>query len=526
MTSTGHAAERSRWLALVVLCAGMLMVILDGTIVNVALPAIQDDLGFSQSSLAWVVNAYLIPFGGLLLLAGRLGDLLGRRSVFLAGLGVFTGASLACGLAQSQEFLIGARFLQGAGGALASAVILGMIVTMFPEPRERATAIGIYSFVASAGASIGLLAGGVLTQAISWHWIFFVNLPIGVATALLALRLIGRDRGIGLAQGADVLGAVLVTAGLMLGVYTIVGAAEHGWASARTLGLGALSVALLAAFVVRQARARTPLMPLRILRSRNVSGANVVQMLMVAGLFGMFFLGVLYMQRVLGYDAIETGLAFLPVAVLIGALSLGVTPRLTLRVGNRPVLLAGLTLVIGGLALFARAPEAASYATDVLPAMLLMGAGAGLSFPSLMNLAMSGATPADGFTRNPYVLDLDPCGSSSGSAAAAAANLAALTVGTETDGSIICPAGEQNLVGIKPTIGLVSQRGIIPIAASQDTAGPMTRTVHDAAALLNVLTDPTDDDIDNAMGGNLCRCGTYPKIRAAIKRAAAMKAGA
>ncbi|HEX2507176.1 MAG TPA: DHA2 family efflux MFS transporter permease subunit [Miltoncostaeaceae bacterium] len=395
MTSTGLAAERSRWLALVVLCAGMLMVILDGTIVNVALPAIQDDLGFSQSSLAWVVNAYLIPFGGLLLLAGRLGDLLGRRSVFLAGLGVFTGASLICGLAQSQEVLIGARFIQGAGGALASAVILGMIVTMFPEPRERATAIGIYSFVASAGASIGLLAGGVLTQAISWHWIFFVNLPIGVATALLALRLIGRDRGIGLAQGADVLGALLVTAGLMLGVYTIVGAAEHGWASARTLGLGALSIALLAGFVLRQARARTPLMPLRILRSRNVSGANVVQMLMVAGLFGMFFLGVLYMQRVLGYDAIETGLAFLPVAVLIGAFSLAVTPRLTLRLGDRPVLLAGLPLIIAGLAFFARVPEAASYTTDILPAMLLMGAGAGLSFPSLMNLAMSGATPAD-----------------------------------------------------------------------------------------------------------------------------------
>jgi EmrB/QacA subfamily drug resistance transporter len=395
MTSTGLAAERSRWLALVVLCAGMLMVILDGTIVNVALPAIQDALGFSQSSLAWVVNAYLIPFGGLLLLAGRLGDLLGRRSVFLAGLGVFTGASLICGLAQSQEVLIGARFIQGAGGALASAVILGMIVTMFPEPRERATAIGIYSFVASAGASIGLLAGGVLTQAISWHWIFFVNLPIGVATALLALRLIGRDRGIGLAQGADVLGALLVTAGLMLGVYTIVGAAEHGWASARTLGLGALSIALLAGFVLRQARARTPLMPLRILRSRNVSGANVVQMLMVAGLFGMFFLGVLYMQRVLGYDAIETGLAFLPVAVLIGAFSLAVTPRLTLRLGDRPVLLAGLPLIIAGLAFFARVPEAASYTTDILPAMLLMGAGAGLSFPSLMNLAMSGATPAD-----------------------------------------------------------------------------------------------------------------------------------
>ena len=395
MTTSGSAIDRSRWLALVVLCAGMLMVILDGTIVNVALPAIQDDLGFSQSSLAWVVNAYLIPFGGLLLLAGRLGDLLGRRSVFLAGLALFTGASLLCGLAQSQEVLVGARFLQGIGGALASAVILGMIVTMFTEPRERATAIGVYSFVASAGASIGLLAGGVLTQTISWHWIFFVNLPIGLVTGLLALRLIAPDRGIGIRQGADLLGAVLVTGGLMLGVYTIVGAADHGWASARTLGLGAVAIALLAGFVVRQALARTPLMPLRILRSRNVSGANLVQVLMVAGLFGMFFLGVLYMQRVLGYDAIETGLAFLPVALLIGALSLFVTPRLTLRFGERPVLLVGLTLAIAGLALFARVPEQASYAVDILPSMLALGGGAGLAFPALMNLAMSGATPAD-----------------------------------------------------------------------------------------------------------------------------------
>jgi EmrB/QacA subfamily drug resistance transporter len=395
MRATETSTERSRWAALVVLCAGMLMVILDGTIVNVALPAIQADLGFSQSNLAWVVNAYLIPFGGLLLLAGRFGDLIGRRAVFLAGLGVFTGASLFCGLAQSQEVLIGARLLQGAGGALASAVILGMIVTMFPEPREQATAIGVYSFVASAGASIGLLAGGALTQAISWHWIFFVNIPIGAVTALLALRLVPSHRGIGLRRGADALGAVLVTGGLMLAVFTIVEAAEVGWASARTLGTGAVALALLAAFVVRQARARIPLMPLRIFRSRNVTGANVVQMLMVAGLFGMFFLGVLYMQRVLGYDAIETGLAFLPVAVLIGVLSLAVSPRLTLRFGGRAVLLAGLVLEVAGLALFSRAPVGASYAVDILPVMLLLGVGAGLAFPALTSLAMSSATPSD-----------------------------------------------------------------------------------------------------------------------------------
>ena len=388
-------SDRSRWLALVVLCAGMLMIILDGTIVNVALPAIQDDLGFSQADLAWVVNAYLIPFGGALLLAGRIGDLIGRRRMFLSGLTLFTAASLLCGLAGSQELLIGARFLQGVGGAMTSAVILGMIVTMFPEPREQAKAIGVYSFVASAGASIGLLAGGALTEAINWHWIFFVNLPIGIGTALLAARLLERDEGIGIDKGADIPGAVLVTGSLMLAVYTIVEAAEEGWGSAQTLVLGGVAVALMALFVAREASARTPLIPLRIFRSRNVSGANAVQMMMVAGLFGMFFLGALYLQRVLGYDALEVGLAFLPVALLIGTLSLGFSARLILRFGPRAVLLPGLALSAAGLALFARAPVDAGYVVDVLPSMVLLGIGAGLSFPSLMGMAMAGATRSD-----------------------------------------------------------------------------------------------------------------------------------
>jgi EmrB/QacA subfamily drug resistance transporter len=395
MDPTVGTAARERWLALVVLCAGMLMIILDGTIVNVALPAIQGDLGFSQSSLAWVVNAYLIAFGGLLLLAGRLGDLLGRKRMFLTGLAVFTGASLLCGLAGSQELLIGARFVQGVGGAMTSAVILGMIVTMFPEPRERATAIGVYSFVASAGASIGLLAGGVLTQAISWHWIFFVNVPIGVVAAALAVRLLESDRGLGLRAGADVAGAVFVTAALMLGVYTIVGAGDHGWGSARTLGLGALALGLLVAFVVRQASAANPLMPLRMFRSRNVSGANVIQMLMVSGMFGMFFLAVLYLQRVLGYDAVQTGAAFLPVSVGIGVLSLVFSPRLIMRFGGRAVLLPGLTLVAAGLALLTRVPLDGEYLIDELPPMVLIGVGAGLSFPAVVTLAMSGATESD-----------------------------------------------------------------------------------------------------------------------------------
>ncbi len=393
--SSPELTDRDRWVSLVVLCVGMLMIILDATVVNVALPSIQDDLDFSQSSLAWVVNAYLIAFGGLLLLAGRLGDLVGRRRMFLLGLTVFTAASLLCGVAQSQEMLIGARFIQGIGGAMTSAVILGMIVTMFPKPAEQARAIGVYSFVASAGASIGLLAGGVLTQLINWHWIFFVNIPIGIATAIVARRLLRRDAGIGLDQGADVPGAVLIVSSLMLGVYTIVEAAEQGWGSSRTLALGAVSLALLAGFVLRESRARHPLMPLRIFRSRIVATANVVQALMVAGMFGVFFLGALYMQRVLGFDAIEVGLAFLPVSLGIGVLSLGFSARLITRFGARATLLPGLAFIAIGLLVFRAAPLNADYATDLLPALLLLGVGAGLSFPSLMTLAMSAATPGD-----------------------------------------------------------------------------------------------------------------------------------
>jgi len=388
-------SERQRWITLVVLCAGFLMIVLDQTVVNVALPSIQDDLGFSQASLAWVVNAYLIAFGGLLLLAGRLGDLIGRKRMFMIGLAVFTAASALCGLAQSQELLIAARFVQGVGGAMTSAVILGIIVTMFPEPADRAKALGVYTFVAAGGGSIGLLAGGVLTETINWHWIFYVNLPIGVATAILIARLLEDDEGIGLGQGADVPGATLVVGALMIGIYAILEAGDRGWASARTLGLGAVAIAMLVGFVVRQARARSPLVPLRIFRSRLVSAANGIQALAVAGLFGMFFLGALYLQRVLGYGAIEVGLAFLPVAVLIGALSVGVSARLIVRYGAQATLLPGLGLIAVGLGLFARVPVDGSYATDVLPVMLLIGLGGGLVFPSLFTLALSSAGPSD-----------------------------------------------------------------------------------------------------------------------------------
>ena len=393
---TQEMTDRNRWIALYVLCAGVLMIVLDVTVVNVALPSIQSDLGFSQSSLAWVVNAYLIAFGGLLLLAGRFGDILGRKSVFMAGLGLFTVASLLCGLAQSQELLVVARFVQGIGGAMTSAVVLGMIVTMFPGPREQAKAIGVYGFVASAGGSIGLLAGGVLTQSINWHWIFFINIPIAIVTGVLAHRLIVRDEGIGFGDGADVPGALLITSSLMLGVYTIVKpAADHGWASGQALAFGAVSLVLLVAFVVREATARNPLVPLRIFRSRNVTGANVLQALLVAGMFGMFFLGALYLERVLGYDALEIGFAFLPATIVMGVLSLRYSERLIMRFGARQTLIPGMVLVAIALALFTRAPVHGSYVEHVLPVMILLGFGIGVSFPALMTLAMSGATRED-----------------------------------------------------------------------------------------------------------------------------------
>jgi EmrB/QacA subfamily drug resistance transporter len=387
--------DRTRWLALYVLCAGMLMIVLDATIVNVALPSIQDSLDFSQNNLAWVINAYMIPFGGLLLLAGRMGDLLGQRRVFLIGLTIFTCASLACAASQNQEMLVGARFVQGIGGAMASAVILGMIVTMFPEPGAQAKAIGVYGFVASAGGSIGLLLGGVLTQAISWHWIFLINLPIGIATGYLALRLVEGREGIGLSEGADYPGAALITTSLMLGVFTILKITDWGWGDTRILALGAISAALLAAFIHRQATIANPLMPLRLFRSRNVAGANVLQALLVAGMFGMFFLGALYLQQVLGYSALGVGLAFLPTTLVMGSLSLGFSEKLIMRFGPRNTLIPGVCMVVVALLLFARTPADASYVRDLLPPLLLIAVGVGTSFPSIMTLAMSGATPAD-----------------------------------------------------------------------------------------------------------------------------------
>ena len=387
--------KNTRWLSLTILCSGFLLIVVDMTIVNVALPSIQRDLGFSQSGLAWVINAYLIAFGGLLLLAGRLGDLLGRKRVYLVGLGIFIGASVLCGLSFNQPMLIAARFVQGIGGAVSSAVILAMIVTLFPKAEDRAKAFGVFSFVASAGAAIGLLAGGLITQAVTWHWIFFVNVPIGLVTAALSARLLASDRGIGIGRGADILGAVLVTGALMLGVYAIVESSDFGLGSLRTLGLGAVALGLLAAFVMRQALARNPILPLRIFSSRRLSAANIVQALMSSAFLGFFFMGSLDLQRVLGYGPMNIGLAFLPVAVVMGLFSIRFSAQLINRFGPLTVLVSGQVVIATALAVLAFGPVNANYLVHLLVPLALLGLGGGLSFPSLTIIAMSDAQPSD-----------------------------------------------------------------------------------------------------------------------------------
>ncbi|MEU6372078.1 MFS transporter [Streptomyces sp. NPDC046909] len=383
----------SRWASLVVLCAGTLMTILDGNIVTVAMPAVQSDLGFSASGLAWVVNAYLIAFGGLLLLAGRLGDLVGRKRMFTAGLAVFTGASVLCGVATGQGVLIAARALQGVGGAMSSAVVLGMLVPLFPEPREQARAIAVFSAVGAGGASLGTFLGGALTEALNWHWIFLINLPIGIVAWVAAARVLTPDRGEGLGKGADYPGAALVTAALMLTVYVIVGAGDRE--AAATVLLAALAVVLFVAFIVRQARIERPLLRLRLFRSRMLSGANAVQILMIGTMYGFQFIAALYLQRVLGYGELLTGTAFLPAPVLIGALMLGLSARAIGRFGAYRVLLGGLVLIVVGMGLLSRAPVDGAYVTDVLPSLLLLGAGFAAAMPALTGLAMAGVREED-----------------------------------------------------------------------------------------------------------------------------------
>src|SRR5947209_5100269 len=387
--------RNTRWLSLLILCTGFLLIVIDMTIVNVALPSIQRDLGFSPAGLAWVINAYLIAFAGFSLLAGRLGDLFGRKRIYLIGLGIFIGASVLCGLSFNQPMLIAARFIQGIGGAVSSAVILAMIVTLFPEPLERAKAFGVFSFVASAGAAVGLIAGGLITQAFSWHWIFFVNLPIGVVTAIVSARLLASDRGIGLGQGADVLGAIMVTAALMLGVYAIVQTSDYGLLSVRTGILGAVALALLAAFVVRQARGRNPILPLRLFRSRKVAGTNLVQALMSSAFLGFFFLGSLDLERVQGYGPMAIGLAFLPVAIVMALFSVRFSAQLIGRFGAGAMLGAGQVVAMIALAMVAFGPVHPNYFVYLMLPMALLGLGGGLSFPALTMIAMADVSPAD-----------------------------------------------------------------------------------------------------------------------------------
>jgi EmrB/QacA subfamily drug resistance transporter len=387
--------SRTRWLALYVLCLGSLMIVLDTTIVNVALPSIRADLGFSPTSLAWVVNAYLLTFGGFLLLGGRLGDLFGHRRLFLSGITLFTVASLACGLANSQGLLVGARAVQGLGGAVASAVSLSLMMNLFTEPAERAKAMGVFGFVAAGGGTMGVLLGGVLTNSLDWHWIFLVNLPIGVLVYALSLRLLPAAHGAALGGRLDVAGAVTVTASLMLAVYAIVNGNQEGWSSSQTLGLLAAAAALLALFLAIEARVRAPLVPLSLFRLRNVATANVVGVLWAAAMFAWFFLSALYLQLVLGYSSLEVGLAFLPASLIMGVFSLGLSAKLVMRFGIRRPLATGLVLAATGLLLFVRAPVDGSFVVDVLPSMILLGFGAGMAFNPVLLAAMSDVEPSE-----------------------------------------------------------------------------------------------------------------------------------
>ncbi|VWB55985.1 DSBA oxidoreductase [Burkholderia lata] len=393
MTHGIHGEKR--WYALIVLCLGVLMIVLDSTIVNVALPSISTDLHFTETALVWVVNAYLLTFGGCLLLGGRLGDLYGHRRMFLAGLVAFTLASLACGLAQSQTMLIAARAVQGIGGAIVSAVALSLIMNLFTEPGERARAMGVYGFVCAGGGSIGVLLGGLLTSSLSWHWIFLVNLPIGIAVYAMCVALLPRLRAPAGAARLDVAGAITVTGSLMLAVYGIVGGNEAGWLSTQTVALIGAAIALLALFIAIEARAAHPLMPLSLFASRNVALANVIAVLWAAAMFAWFFLSALYMQRVLGYGPLQVGLAFLPANLIMAVFSLGLSARIVMRFGIRGPIAAGLLIAACGLALFSRAPVDGGFVWHVLPGMTLLGIGAGVAFNPMLLAAMNDVDPAD-----------------------------------------------------------------------------------------------------------------------------------
>jgi EmrB/QacA subfamily drug resistance transporter len=473
--------HRSKWLALLVVCLGDLMIVLDGTIVNVALPSIRDDLGFSQTSLAWVVNAYLLTFGGFLLLGGRLGDLFGHRRLFLGGIALFTLASLACGVANSQTFLVVGRAVQGVGGAVVAAVALSLLMTLFTEQADRAKAMGVFGFVLSGGGVIGVLAGGVLTDVLNWHWIFLVNLPVGVAVYLLSLRLLPTARGPAATGRVDVAGAIAVTSSLMLAVYAIVNGNEEGWTSAQTLGILGAAAALLAVFLVIEARVSSPLMPLGLFRNRNVSTANIIGVLMAAGMFAYFFFSALYLQLVLEYTPLEVGLAYLPGTIIWGASSLLLSDRLVMRFGIKPPLLTGLGLMTLALILLARTPADGNWAVDILPATIAVGIGAGIAFNPLLLAAMSGVAPdraglASGVVNTAFMMG-------------GAVGLAALASIADSRSDTLLSSGEGQLVALNGGYHVAFVVGAIFLVASAV-----------GAALLRVESQPQPHGHGEAVG--------------------------
>jgi EmrB/QacA subfamily drug resistance transporter len=465
---------RTRWLALYVLCLGDLMIVLDGTIVNVALPSIRDDLGFSQTSLAWVVNAYLLTFGGFLLLGGRLGDLFGHRRLFLIGIALFTLASLACGIAGSQEFLVGARAVQGVGGAIVSAVALSLLMTMFTETADRAKAMGVFGFVLSGGGVAGVLLGGILTDLLDWHWIFLVNLPVGILVFALSLRLLPAVRGPAAGGRVDVAGAITVTTSLILAVYAIVNGNQEGWTSARTLGLLGASAVLMAVFLTIEARISSPLMPLGLFRNRNVSAANVVGVLMAAGMFAYFFFSALYLQLVLEYSPLEVGLAYLPGTVIWGASSFLLSDRLVMRYGIRKPLLTGLVLMGIALVLLARTPVDGNWAIDILPATIAVGLGAGIAFNPLLLAAMSGVAPdqaglASGVVNTAFMMG-------------GAVGLAILASLADRRTESLLAAGDGSLAALNGGYHVAFLVGAVFVVASAVVAGALLRVEQPAAA--------------------------------------------
>lgn len=393
--TAGASDERRRWITLAIVCMAQLMIVLDVSIVNVALPSIKNDLGFTESDLTWVVNAFLITFGSLLLLAGRLGDLLGRKRVFLTGLVFFTAASLLCGIAPTEGLLVGGRFLQGIGAAAQASVILAIIVTEFPEPADRARAMGAYVFVSVAGGSIGLLLGGLLTELLSWNWVFFVNLPIGIATLIAGQALIRSDKGLGIGHGVDWIGSALVTLSLMSGIYAIVQVTDHGWGSAQVLGYGALAALLMAAFLTVQARIENPIMPLRILRLQGLISASAIRGFLVVGMYSTFFLVTLYLEQVRGYSALATGAAFLPWTLTVAFLSRGTTARLVTRFGAIPVLTSGMALAAAGLLMLTSLGSETAYFPTIFIATFALGFGIGNAFQPLLTLAMADVPAPD-----------------------------------------------------------------------------------------------------------------------------------